>query len=995
MKRMLLRSGIAMLLLCISQFIFAQNKTISGTVTDKNGAPVAGVSVTAKGTTLGVTTNSSGSFSLSVPSNVNVLVLSSIGYATQEVDISGKTSVTVSLTESIASLNELVVIGYGTARRKDLTGAVSTVQEKDFNKGTYTSPDQLIQGKVAGVQILNNSGQPGGASTIKIRGNSTVTGTGQPLFVVDGVPLSGGSPRPGVGDIGFGGSNPASNPLNFLNPSDIASIDVLKDASATAIYGSRAAYGVVIITTKRGKSGEPKIDVGASFGVASIMKKIEVLNADQFRQAISYYGVSASADKGGNVDALDAILRTASVRNYNVAISGGNETGRYRLSLNALNQDGIVRKSGIKRYTADLTANFKFLESRKLSLDINIIPSQYIEDIAPISNDAGAGNNLIGMALTWNPTQPLKIGDSIVNIGGNSIFNPLNVSEAINDKAKVTTVLASLAPSYKLTSWLEYKLLYSINYGTGNRRTMRHQNTNLSATSTFTGVGFANIANSELITQQITHTVSADKKLTGNLNLNAVIGYEYLKFKNSGSSESANGPASGYGQFGLDYTNYIQYGDKTTYNISSYYNPIDELQSYFVRAALNYKDKYFFTGTFRADGSTKFGADNKYGYFPSFAVAWNITKEDFFHVDAVNSLKLRGGWGKTGNQEFPSGSAVERIRFGANGASAGLVNYKDSLLKWQSDRQYNIGLDATVLENKINITIDYYNKKTTDLLFPVVGDPNGPGGGAVLWKNLDGFVENNGVEVSVNANIINQKDLGWDFGVNAAFNKNKVDGLVAPIYTGQLHGQGVSGTLVQTIQNGLPINAFYTRKFLGMDKATGLATYQDDGNTFYYVGNPNPKTILGLSTSVRYMKLSLTINMNGAFGQSIYNNTLNNTINVGNINGGRNIALSVFKDPVKESFANPVTASSRFIEKGNYLKMSNASLNYALGNVGKFFKGANIFVTGQNLFVITDFSGFDPEVNVNKSANFVPSVGFEYQPYPSARTISFGLNFSL
>jgi TonB-dependent starch-binding outer membrane protein SusC len=605
---------------------------------------------------------------------------------------------------------------------------------------------------------------------------------------------------------------------------------------------------------------------------------------------------------------------------------------------------------------------------------------------------------LIGMALTWNPTQPLKIGDSTVNIGGNSIFNPLNVSDAINDRAKVTTVLASIAPSYKFTSWLEYKLLYSINYGSGNRRTMRNQNTNLNnagAGAPYTGVGFANIANSEITTQQITHTLSADKKISADLNLNAVIGYEYLKFKNRGSSESANGPAGGYGQFGLDYTDYIQYGDKSTYSTNSYYNPIDELQSYFARAVFNYKDKYLLTGTFRSDGSTKFGKNNRYGYFPSFAAAWNITKEDFFQVKAINSLKLRIGWGKTGNQEFPSGSAVERIRFGSNGASAGLVNYSNPDLKWQSDRQYNIGLDGSILNNRINITIDYYNKHTTDLLFPVTGDPNGPGAGAVLWKNLDGFVDNSGVEFSVNANIINQKNLTWDFGVNAGFNKNNVDGLVAPIYTGELNGQGVSGTLAQTIQNGLPINAFYTRKYLGMDKATGIANYEDDGNTFFYVGNPNPKTVLGLSTTLRYMKLSVTVNMNGAFGQSIYNNTLNNTINVGNIVGGRNIALSVFKDPIRESFANPVTASSRFIEKGNYLKMSNATLNYALGNVGKTFKGANIFITGQNLFVITKFSGFDPEVNVNKGANNVPSVGFEYQPYPSARTISFGLNFSL
>jgi TonB-dependent starch-binding outer membrane protein SusC len=993
----LLSAFLLFALVFVVQSASAQDKTVTGKVTDsKDGSPVVGASVQPKGSRTGTTTKADGTFSINVGSGVNTLVITSIGYESQEISIAGKSSVDVSFVATFGSnLNEVVVTGYGTSKKKDLTGSVGSVKEKDFNKGTFASADQLIQGKIAGVQILNNSGQPGGAATIKIRGNSTVTGSGQPLFVVDGVPLDGNSPRPGVGDIGFGGSNPASNPLNFLNPADIASIDVLKDASATAIYGSRAAYGVVLITTKRGKSGEPKIEVGTSIGVSSIMKRIEVLNASEFRQALTYYGVAASLDKGGNVDALDAILRKASIQNYNVAISGGNESGRYRLSFSALDQQGIVLKSGIKKYTANLNANFKFLESKKLGLDFNIIPSHYVENIAPISNNAGAGNNIIGMALAWNPTQPLKIGDSIVNIGGNSVFNPLNVSEAINDRSKVTTVLASIAPYYKLTSWLEYKMLYSINYGTGNRRTMRNQNTNLSATSTFTGVGFAAIANSEITTQQITHTLSADKKLSNDLNLNAVIGYEYLKFKNRGNSESANGPAGGFGQFGLNYTDYIQYGDRTTYNVSSYFNPIDELQSYFARAVFNYKDKYLLTGTFRADGSTRFGSENKYGYFPSFAAAWNITKEDFFKVKSINSLKLRAGWGKTGNQEFPSGSAVERIRFGANGASAGLVNFANPGLKWQSDRQYNIGIDASIVNNRINVTIDYYNKKTTDLLFPLVGDPNGPGGGAVKWDNLDGFVENSGVEFAINANIINQKNLTWDFGVNASFNTNKVDGLAAPIFTGELNGQGVSGTLVQTIQNGLPINAFYTRKFLGMDKTTGLATYEDDGNTFYYVGNPNPKTVLGISTTLRYSKLSLTANLNGAFGQSIYNNTLNNTINVGNINGGRNIAVSVFKDPVKESFANPVTASSRFIEKGNYLKLANLSLSYALGNLGKTFKGANLFVTGQNLFVITDFSGFDPEVNVNKGANFVPSVGFEYQPYPSARTISFGLNFSL
>lgn len=992
MKLLRLTTVVVALLLLVNQ-TFAQNRTISGTVTDQDGKGVPGVTVTVKGTNNATQTDANGTYRISAPEN-GTLVFSSVGYGSSEVQTGSRTSVNASLTSTNDNLSEVVVIGYGTARRKDLTGSVATVNEKNFNKGTYTSPDQLIQGKVAGVQLINNSGQPGSATTIKIRGNSTVTGTGQPLFVVDGVPLDGGSPRPGVGDIGFGGGNPASNPLNFINPSDIASIDILKDASATAIYGSRGAYGVVIITTKKGRSGQTKIDFNTSYGTSSIMRRIKVLDASQFRQALSYYNLGTANDFKGDVNALDAILRKGKVQNYNIAISGGNETGRYRLSMGVLDQQGIVRKSGIRKYTANLNANFKFLESKKLGLDVNIIPSQYIEDIAPISNDAGAGNSLIGMALTWNPTRPLKIGDSIVNVGGNSIFNPLGVSEAINDKSKVTTVLASISPYYKITDWLEYKILFSINYASGGRRTSRNQRINLNNTNGFTGVGYAAIADRESVTQQITHTLSVDKRLSADLNLSGVVGYEYLKFNNKSSSMGSNGPSGGYGQFGLDYTNYIQYGDKSTYSINSYIEPLVELQSYFARAAFNYKDKYLLTGTIRVDGSTRFGKNNRYGYFPSFAAAWNIGKEDFFKSGSLSTLKFRLGWGKTGNQEFPAGSAVERYGFGSNGTNSGRINYNNPNLKWQSDRQYNAGLDVTLLKNALNITVDYFNKKTTDLLFPVTSDPNGPINASLTWTNIPGAVENKGIEFSANTTIINKKNLGWDFYVNASYITNKVTGLTAPIFTGALNGQGVSGTLVQTIQNGLPINAFWTRNYTGMDKGTGQAVYPN-GDIASYQGNPNPKTVLGLGTSLRYEKFNLVINMNGAFGQKLYNNTLNNVINVGNIRGGRNIGLSVYQNPVKESFSNPVTSSSRFIEKGDYLKMSNISLSYGIGNLGKSIRGATIFVTGQNLFVITKFSGFDPEVNTDKGNNYVPSVGIEYQPYPSARTITFGLNFSL
>jgi TonB-dependent starch-binding outer membrane protein SusC len=750
-----------------------------------------------------------------------------------------------------------------------------------------------------------------------------------------------------------------------------------------------------LITTKKGQSGAPRIDFNASVGSSTIMKRIDVLSADQYRQALTYYGLGNANDKKSNVNALDAILQTGLVQNYNMAVSGGNENGKYRLSVGYLDQEGIVRKTGFKKYSADLNANFKFLQSKRLGIDFNIVPSQYNEDIAPISNDAGSTGSLIGQALQWNPTEALILkksngGDSL-NIKAGDVVNPYAMSEAYSDKSRVTTILGSISPYYKFTDWLEYRFLFSMNYGSGVRRASIQQYINLADVK---GKGWASIANNELLTQQATHTLNFNRSIAKNLNLNAVLGFEYLKFSNKGSNTTAYGPSGGFGNYGLDYTNYIQYSNSANRTISSFVDPTSELQSYFARGVFNFRERFLLTLTFRADGSSKFGENNKYGYFPSFGAAWNIDKEDFLKDNGLfTSLKLRGSWGKTGNQEFPGGAAQAKYSFTQNGG-LGQVNNPNPDLKWQSDKQYNVGIDFGVLSNHITASVDYFNKTTTDLLFPSAPIQPAPPGSVVRWVNLDGQIENRGVEAAVNASIINSKDLTWDLGVNATFLKNTVSGLSAPIYTGGLHGQGVSGTLVQTIQNGLPVNAFYTRHYVGIDKATGQAIYPN-GDVPTYEGDPNPSTLLGISTNLAYKNLSLNVNMNGAFGQVIYNNTLNNVINVGSINGGRNIAVSVYQDPVKESFSNPVTSSSRFIEKGDYLKLANATLSYGVGNVGKNLKNLNVFVTGQNLFVITKFSGFDPEVNVDKNNNGVPSVGIEYTPYPTARTITLGVNFSL
>ena len=977
-------------MLLIAQQSFAQDRTVTGKVTDsKDGSPLAGASVIPKGTSKGTSTAADGTYSITVGAGVTTLVITSVGYDAMEINIAGKTTGDVNMKPNAgAALNEVVVTGYGTARRRDLTGSVGSVNARDFNKGIQTAPDQLIQGKIAGVQVINNSGMPGGSTTIRIRGASSIRAGNQPLFVVDGVPLDNSSARPGgAGDIGVGGGAQGANPLNFINPNDIASIDVLKDASATAIFGSRGSNGVVLITTKKGQSGAAKIEFNTSVGISNVMKRLEVLDGNEFRAALQQYNLGTANDFKDNVDAFDEITRTALTQNYNISVGAGGEGARYRISLGYLNQEGIVRKTDLKKYTANLSASFRFLESKRLGLDVNIITSQALDNAAPISTNSGFRGSLIGQALQWNPTKPLRKTDGSLNINiGGDEYNPLAASEATNDLSKVTTILASIAPSFKITNDLEYKLIASINYGTGNRKTWiaNFMNFNdprpIQRTATNLG-GYARLANNETVGSQITNTLSYSKNITTDLSLNAVVGTEYLKYNNRNSAVNA----IGFPNITYPYYDYFQSTDPTQIRHDFYVSPTTELQSYFGRATFNFKDKYLLTATMRADGSSKFGENNKYGYFPSFAGAWNISKEDFFKNDFASNLKFRAGWGKTGNQEFPAGASQRRYNVGFGSISPDQL--ENAELKWETSTTSNAGLDFTILRNKISGSIDYFRKKTEDILFlkdaadPVIG-------GGKKWVNLPGEVFNTGIELSLNANIINKTNLTWDFGVNATWLKNELKNFGAPLETGEINGQGLSGVRSQLFATGQPLNVFYLKTFQGIDKTNGIGIVPD---TKSFVGDPNPDLLLGISTRATYGKLGLEINMNGAFGHEIYNNTANAVLTINNLGRGFNTTAKAVS--AGESLASPIAASTRYLEKGNYLKLANATLSYRLGNV-RFVKGASIFITGQNLFVITKYSGFDPEVNTDKTFQDLPSFGIEYTPYPSARSITLGVNFS-
>ncbi len=1016
MKLKLLTKRFIYALLCMALTLTAgaQTKIVSGKVTsDKDGSPISGASVVAKGTTTGTQTNASGEYSIEVGATATKLVISSVGFGTTEVNANGaNTDVVMKATGE--GLTEVVVIGYGTARKRDLTGSVGSVSAKNFNKGPQTSADQLIQGKVAGVQVIQNNGAPGAGTTVRIRGAASIRAGNTPLFVIDGIPLSNTNSRPDIGFTDVGGGSPAGNPLNFINPNDIASMDVLKDASAAAIYGSRGANGVVLITTKRGAAGLPKIEFNTSVGFSSIAKKLKVLNGDEYRSALAANGFKTSvstaavptSNYGSNTDALGAIIRNGITQNYGIAISSGSENARYRLSLGYLDQEGIIRKSDFKKYNASISSTVKMLDSKKLSVDFNVSTAQTIENIAPISNSAGAKGSLIGQALQWNPTRSLYRGtspDSLNILYGSDLINPLAYSEAYFDLAKVTTVLASVSPSYKLTNDIEVRTLMSVNYSSGLRKQyltpyINVQDINIdqslpSSNPNFGKGGEANVSQNELVTKQITNTISYNKQINKSINLNAVVGHEYIKTDFGGNSE--------YGRklqpTDRPYYYFLSSSDPSTRQTNGFQDPTQELQSFFGRAIVNLNDKYVITGTIRADGSSKFGKNNRYGTFPSIAGAWNLSKENFMSgISEVSNVKIRASYGLTGNQEFPAGASQLTYILSGNPGTFGQAQIANPDLKWEETKTANIGIDFSILKNRLAFTVDYFNKNTSNILFPrEAADPVTPNG-AIKWTNIDGNVRNKGFEFSVNAAVIQKSDFNLNVSANITLLQNKLENFIGEIPTGEVNGQGLSGAFAQLIKTDYPINSFYLKKFTGIDKTTGISTYEG-GEQKFFLGSANPKTLAGLTINVGYKKLNVEMAMNGAFGHFIYNNTSKGVLAFKNLNSNKNVGkrdyelgLSLGEKPV-----NPTSASSRYLEKGDYLKMSNLTASYNLGSLGKNIKSSSFFVNAQNLFVITKFSGFDPEINVSKPLNGVASFGMENTPYPSSRTINLGFNFSL
>ncbi len=996
MKRLL--KGITVLFLCVSftQLAFSQTKVITGKITDANGAPVQGASVTVKGSKGGTTTDANGAFSITAPATAKSLIVSSVGFNQQEVAIGDQTALNIALASSSQSLNDVVVIGYGTVKRKDATGSLTTVSAKEFNQGVITSPDQLLSNKVSGLEVTTNSGQPGAATTVRIRGNSSVRGVGNPLYVVDGIILDGRSARPSV-NLGTGGFGtlPDDNPLLFINPYDIQDITVLKDASSTAIFGSRGANGVIVLTTKTGGSGAIKMEANASVGWnVGYMKKYDILSQPTFIQALSKYNEPSTLNKGANVDPLEDITWHKPIQNYDIALSGGNENGKFRASFLASSTPGLITPNKLNKYIGSFAGTYKFLDKR-LTIDFNVIDGYNAETMALVSNTAGSQGNLISATLQWNPTASYYNPDGSFTNLGNGTPNPLMLIKAYNDEADVHTILGNIAASVKILDNLVYKFQYSINQSDGVR------NTNIDGfvrgLAPIDGNGFGLISNAGLTSQVFDNTLTYNTTFAKDLKFTALGGFEYWKsnFNNFNTgAQTFNFNLNELQLSSAQYTDIIQNG-KTVIPPFVFKDITTEIQSYFARVDFNWRDKFFLTGTFRADGSSKFGANNKYGYFPSVGAKWNIANENFLKDNNLFSgLDLRATWGITGSQDFPAGASIDQYAFGSFG-SAKQINAGNPNLKWEQTAQYDFGFDFSLFKNRVYGTFDYYHKDKTNILFQGIVIQPAPAG-ATVWYNLPGHLINDGIEVSVGATIVEHKDFTWDLSLNFATNHNIITNFYNPgqttpiaIYTGQINGQGVSGTLGQIITNNQPVDEFWLKPFLGFDQKGN----QIIGANPQFAGNPNPSTLFGVSTTLRYKKLSLVINGGGSSGFLIYNNTATSVTNISGIAQGRNIDQNAYNS--KEQPSSGVGASSRFLEDGSYFKLRNAALSYSVGNIGNYVKNLNVYVSGSNLFVITGFSGFDPEVNIDKSNNGYPSSSIEYIPYPTPKSFVVGINFAL
>jgi len=952
-----------LLLFFVTTGMFAQEKKlVTGTISDNTGLAMPGVSVLESGTKNATATDENGKFVLQVTTGSSVIV-SYVGYTTQTIAVTASTqALSVRLEESTFMLDavELVSVGYGTMRKSDLTGAISTVKGDDLVKGVIASTEQALQGKVAGLTVMQSTGDPSSGSSLRLRGGTSLTASNSPLIVVDGIP--------GVD-------------INVVQASDIKSIDVLKDASATAIYGSRGANGVIIITTKSGTKSTSVVYNGYT-GVSEASNQLDMLSAGQWRSYVRENNITDAVDYGGNTDWQKELTRKAYTQSHTLSISSGGETSGIRTSLSYLKNEGVVKTTELERLSANVSG-YQYAANKALKFDTGLFAN--IDKWHPLDY------RIFERSFNLNPTIPVRnASGAFTEVGGTLNENPVEILTNRTADNERHRLLGYFKTEAKFFNDFQAVVNASLEHNAMQGNTYKPS---FAVMEGRTENGYGQKTYAEYTNAQLEAYINYSK-LIGNHSINAVVGYSYLEnvYKGFGAQRSGfETDLFGYNNLGAGY-NY-RLGDVYSYKGKS------DLVSFFGRANYSYDGKYMFTGTLRRDGSSRFGENNKWGLFPSASVAWKITGEEFMKPTEnwLTNLKIRVGYGVTGNQdgigEYKSLSilGVGQDSYYDPATDSWSLAYSPTQnpnkdLKWESTKQTNIGIDFSLF-NRISGTFEWYQKETNDLLY-TYQVPQPPYLVGTMLANV-GDLSNKGIELTLNADIVKNDKFTWDANVTFAKNKQRIEKLSNQTYkteriqSGSLHGlSGMSNQFSQIIAEGYPVGTFWGREYLGLDENGEYILSEDEKE----IGNAQPDFTLGIGMNFGYKNFDFGFTGYGVFGQDVLNATAM-MLNDPNRMPSYNIQDDFVGSPIKSAPA----YSSYWIEDASFFRLQTATIGYTIPFKESKSK-LRVYVLGQNLFVITGYNGVDPEIDPTGLA--APGID-RFNNYPRPRTISLGLNFTL
>ena len=1062
----------------------AQTRTVTGTITDEsNGDPLPFATVIVQGTSTGTAADIDGNYSLEVPGPDAVLLYGYLGFVEQAVTVGSQSVIDVALSPNSNVLDDIVVVGYGTQRRGDVTASVATVNVDEANQGLVAAPTDLLEGRVAGVNVIETSGEPGSGVSIRIRGGTSISASNEPLYVIDGIPISNANVAPGgAGEVS---DSPPRNPLTLLNPNDIESITVLKDASATAIYGSRGANGVVLIETKGGTQGQVTVDYDGTTSFSSPSRTFDVLSADDFRAFVQTAVENRDLgfdDKGVLIDVIggstpvpapteqepnrvifpdgtadvinnlgtatsdfsDAVFRTAVSQSHNLSFGGGSQNSQYRASLSYLNQEGIVISSGLERITGRLNAETQFLDNR-LRLGLNLTSALQDDDYTPANATGGFRGGIFQNVIDFRPDIPIVAVDDAAEAnsvvyteiaGQRDIRNPVGLAEQLDESSRTTRTIGNLTAALEIVEGLTANVNVGGDRSVGTRRAYYPNASPVGAD--FGGAAYRRTLSRSSAT--FFTFLNYARSLTEQHALDLTGGYEYSQFNTDEDALQ-----------GLGFTTDVTADDdiaaaETITGVGGAYGPgsfsyrgENLLASFFGRANYNFDQRYYLTASARYDGSSRFSEDNRYAFFPAVSAAWRVSEEPFLAGNrTVSDLRLRAGYGVVGNQDIgdylyfpllgfsPGNSAVLNGEIVRGYAPFQLENPD---LQWEEKEEFTVGLDYRVLGDRVFGSVEFYRNTTNDLLLPVTIPQ--PSVVSTQIQNI-GSLRNTGVDVALDAYLLERPTSSVSVGLTFSTNKNEILELGGrdQIFTGRVSGRGQSDISSLLLTPGQPFPIIYGPEFTGEFTApgtvdekgndvSGLPLFNDyveedlDGDGLIgplerrlagttrtpgaddrvNLGSPRPDFTYGIRLNGELGDFAVRAFFRGEQGRELFNNTaLVYATRSAGIQG-RNF-LDIDYDP-GESVSAAAIYSSRYVEDASFFRLDQLTLEYGVGRFIPQVRAARVFLTGNNLFVITPYSGLDPEVNTNAAVGAIGAIGIDYLTYPKARTFSLGVTLGL